>query len=147
MEQDYEVLFGGKPTGKVRVTRDGLYYRFCCRCRLSGDVVCRLYAQCGDKRENLGVVIPMEDGFGLETRLPVKRLGEGDMEFRLIPKSEKNPQGKFVPIYPEEPFAYLQRLEEAFLATQNGQVGAVIPEKAEEAPQEPAASEVPEEME
>lgn len=130
MEQDYEVSFGGKPVGRVQVSRQGLYYRFCCRCRVSGDVVCRLYAQCGDNKENLGVVVPMGDGFGLDTKIPVKRLGEGTMEFRLVPKSEKNPEGKFVPIYPEEPFSYIERLQDAFLAVQNGQTGAVIPEES-----------------
>lgn len=130
MEKDYNVIFGNEAVGKVQVIRQGLYYRFFCRCRLSGDVVCRLFVQCGDKRENLGVVVPVDDGFGLETRIPVKRLGEGDMDFRLEPKSEKAADGKFVPIYPEEPFAYIDRLQESFMATQNGQAGAVIPEDA-----------------
>ena len=35
-------------------------------------------------------------------------------------------QGKFIPIYPEEPFAYITRLKTAFLVRQNGQVGMIV---------------------
>ena len=127
MEGNYGVYFGSRLAGKVQVQRQGLYYRFTCRCQISGDVVCRLHVSCGDKRESLGVVIPMDGGFGLDTRLPVKRLGEGSMEFTLIPKHEV-PEGKFVPIYPEEPFAYIERLKEGFLAKKGEQVGVVFKE-------------------
>lgn len=128
MEESYEVLFGSVPAGKVQVLRQGLYYHFHCRCRISGDVVCRLFVRRGDKEESLGVVVPMGDGFGLDTRIPVKRLGEGTMEFRLVPKADKPKGGTFVPIAPEEPFTYLEKLKDAYLARQNGTLGAVIPD-------------------
>ena len=124
---EYEVLFGKDRVGKVQVLREGLYYRFYCRCRISGDVVCRLAVRCGEKEENLGVVVPVGDGFGLDKRLPVKNLGEGEMTFFLMPKQERL-EGKFIPIYPEEPFSYIARLKDAFLARQNGQIGVVIKE-------------------
>lgn len=126
MEGNYEVTFGGKAVGKVQVLRQGLYYRFLCRCHLSGDVICRLWVYCGDKSENLGVVVPMGDGFGLDKKIPVKRLGEGSMEFSLGPKHEQ--RGTFVPIYPEEPFAYIERLKDSFLVQKNAQVGIMIPD-------------------
>ena len=69
----------------------------------------------------------MDGGFGLDTRLPVKRLGEGEMAFTLVPKHEV-PEGTFVPIYPEEPFAYIERLKEGFLAKKGEQVGVVLKE-------------------
>lgn len=122
---EHEVFFGKDKAGKVQVLREGLYYRFICRCRLTGDVVCRLMVCCGDCHENLGVVVPMGDGFGLDKRIPVKHLGEGEMSFSLIPKHD-HVAGKFVPIYPEEPFTYIARLKDAFLARQNGQVGVVF---------------------
>lgn len=125
MEGNYGVYFGNKLAGKVQVLRQGLYYRFICRCQLTGDVVCRLSVSCDDRRESLGVVVPMDGGFGLDTKLPVKRLGEGSMEFRLIPKHDV-PEEKFVPIYPEEPFAYIARLKDAYLARKDGQVGVML---------------------
>ena len=125
MEGNYGVYFGNKLAGKVQVCRQGLYYHFRCRCQLTGGVVCRLNAVCGDRQENLGVVVPMDGGFGLDTKLPVKRLGEGAMEFFLIPKHSAK-SGTFVPIYPEEPFAYIARLKEAYLIKQNGQAGILL---------------------
>lgn len=125
MEGNYPVFFGHENVGKVQVLRQGLYYRFLCNCHMTGDVVCRLTVVCGDKRESLGVVVPAGDGFGLDKKLPVKQIGEGEMSFFLAPRHDRI-QGKFVPIYPEEPFAYIERLKDAFLAHQNGQAGIVI---------------------
>lgn len=116
--------------GKVQVLRQGLYYRFHCRCQLSGDVICRLHVTCGEKGENLGVVVPMGDGFGLDTRLAAKHLGEGEWRFTLTPKQE-TPEKKLVPISPEEPFAYISRLKDAYLAEQNGMSVAVISQTPE----------------
>ena len=125
MEGSYEVCFGKDTVGKVQVLRQGLYYRFVCRCRLTGDVICRLVVRCGEKLENLGIVVPMEDGFGLDKKIPVKQIGEGNMDFLLVPKHDQL-MGKFVPICPEEPFAYITRLKESFLVRKDGQVGIVI---------------------
>lgn len=125
MDGNYAVTFGKQTVGKVQVLRQGLYYRFVCRCQLSGEVMCRLWVTCGDKRENLGLVVPMDGGFGLDTRIPVKRLGEGALAFILIPKHD-TPEGKFVPISPEEPFAYIERLKDAYLVKKGEQIGIVI---------------------
>lgn len=123
MEGTYGVKLGRQQVGKVQVIRMGLYYWFVCRCQLTGGVVCRLGVSCGEKQENLGVLVPMEEGFGLDTRLPVKRLGEGEMAFTLLPKHESN-VGQFVPIYPEEPFGYIERLKDAYLVRKCGVLGA-----------------------
>ena len=122
---NYKVFFGNREVGKVQVSCQGLYYRFSCRCELTGDIICRLHVSCGGKRENLGVVVPVENGFGLDTILPVKKLGEGTLEFVLLPKHEA-PVGQFVPIYPEEPFSYIARLKESFLEIKNGQLGISV---------------------
>ena len=130
MEGNYTVCFGQQPVGKIQVLRQGLYYRFICHCKLTGDVVCRLTVRCGDAQEKLGVLIPMGDGFGLDKKIPAKRLGEGKMEFYLGPNHDQV-MGKFVPIYPEEPFSYIERLKDAFLANHNGQVGIIIKTEAD----------------
>lgn len=126
MQPCYEVFFGEVPAGKVQVLRQGLYYLFQCRCRLSGDIMCRLFVRCGSREENLGIVVPMDGGFGLDTRIPVKRLGEGEMKFTLIPKHGDRPGERFIPIYPEEPFSYIARLKDAYLARQGEQLGVMI---------------------
>lgn len=125
MEGIYGVHFGNHPVGKVSVRKQGLYYRFSCRCQLTEGFVCRLRVSCEDRQENLGILVPMDGGFGLETRLPVKRLGEGVPDFTLVPKHESG-SGTFVPVYPEEPFAYISRLKKAYLARRDGKLGIVL---------------------
>lgn len=127
MEGNFTVLFGSQSVGKIQVTRQGLYYRFLCRCKLSGDVICRLCVRCGEKEERLGILVPTGDGFGLDTRVPVKRIGEGEMAFFLLPAHEA-PDSTFVPLSPEEPFAYLSRLKDAYLEKRQGQLGVVVPQ-------------------
>ncbi len=120
-----EIMLGGRSIGRAEVRREGLYYSFDCRCRLSGEVVYRLTARCGEKTENLGIPVPEGNGFVLRTRIPVKRLGEGEITLRAEPKHTQL-SGKFVPLSPEEPFRYLRRLQDAFLQVRDGQVGIVI---------------------
>lgn len=127
MVGDYDVYFGHRQSGRVQVQRQGLYYRFQCRCRLTGDVVCRLYVLCGGRRENLGVVVPMDGGFGLDTRVPVKHFLEGQPEFSLEPRQETD-GGTFAPIVPEEPFSYIERLKTGFLVRKYGKIGVLFPD-------------------
>lgn len=124
---DYGVYFGEQSVGRAQVTRQGLYYHVVCRCNLSGEVMYRLEVSCGGKRENLGILVPEETGFGLDTRFPVSRVGEGALSFRLMPRHDILQGRKFIPIAPEEPFAYLERLKDAFLAIQDGKKGISIP--------------------
>ena len=125
MEGIYPVSFGNEQVGKVKVCRQGLYYRFICRCKLTGDVVCRLLVCVDDRQESLGVVVPVEDGFGLEKSVPVKRIGQGTPEFRLVPRHE-TAVGTFVPLSPEEPFAYIRNLKNAYFERRYGQAGIII---------------------
>lgn len=125
MEGTYGVYFGKQLCGKVQVLRKGLYYHFHCRCRLSGEVLCRLTVSCGKQQENLGVVIPADGCFGLDTKLPAKRFTMEEPVFNLIPKTAEA-EGQFIPIYPEEPFAYIERLKDAFLVRKYGQAGILL---------------------
>jgi hypothetical protein len=87
----------------------------------------RIVVSSGEKRVDLGVCIPMDGQFGVNIRIPCKRIEGGDFEFQLLPKHD-TVSGKFVAVYPEEPFAYLSRLKGAFLSQQMGKLGIVIPE-------------------
>ena len=125
MERQYSVMLSGEPCGKVTVSRQGLYYKIRCRCQLPEEDIFRLQAARGSRRENLGVLVPTEDRFGLDTRIPVKQLGEGDLAFTVTAKRQPV-QGSFVPIRDEEPFGYISRLKKSFLEIKNGQVGIII---------------------
>ena len=122
---EYDIRLGTDVVGKANVERRGLYYYFSCRCKLSGAVMCRVSVSCGGHHENLGVLIPMGDVFGLDTKLAVKRLGEGVFRFLVLPKHQKT-AAQFIPIRPEEPFAYITRLQDAFMEIRDGQVGIVL---------------------
>lgn len=130
MEHEYTVAANGKPVGKVTVLRQGLYYYFSCRCRLSGDVIYRLMVTSGKIRENLGVLVPLDGSFVLDRKLPVKQIGEGELSFFLKAKYDTD-EGTFVPISPEEPFAYISRLKKSFLVLQHGEQGIYIPKMQE----------------
>ena len=130
MENDFCVTIGGNPVGKVTVRRLGLYYQFSCRCDLSDDILYRLTLMCKSGRINLGILVPENGSFVLNTKVPLKKIGEGDMTFSLVSKQEQR-QGSFVPIYPEEPFAYLSRLKASFLVYENGIPGIHIAKSQE----------------
>lgn len=125
MEGNYQILMGGKEVGTAKVIRQGLYYSFDCRCALSGEVICRVTVTCGEKTHSLGIPVPEGGAFVLRTRLPVKQLGEGQLRFQAQP-NHRPVAGLFVPISPEEPFAYLSRLQDAFLEFREGVPGVVI---------------------
>lgn len=127
MVGNYEIKQGDRLQGKVKVEKEGLYYRISCRCQLSGEVMHKLVVRCGGRETSLGVCVPMEGSFGVDRKISCKSIGRGTPEFLLLPKHEAV-AGKFVPIYPEEPFSYMARLKDAFLARQAGQVGIVIKE-------------------
>jgi hypothetical protein len=127
MISEYDIYMGKNVVGTALVEKQGLYYRFDCRCRLSGDVLCRVMAECDGHHESLGILVPRGSAFGLTTKLPVKRFGKGKLKFRVIPKHPSG-LGTFIAVYPEEPFAYLSRLKNAFLEVRAGQVGVIIPD-------------------
>lgn len=130
MEHQYAVTVCGKHAGKVLVQRHGLYYMFSCKCILSGDTIYRLVVSCGTVCESLGILVPDAGSFKLNTKLPVKRIGEGEMTFTLVPKQEPL-SDTFVRISPEEPFAYISRLKSSFLTVHHGQQGICIVKKQE----------------
>lgn len=127
MVGSYDVRIGDRTVGNVEVVKQGLYYRFSCRCRLSGDTMHRLEVSCGGERQDLGICVPMEGRFGVEKKLPCKLFSRDRPEFRLLPK-ESGSRGKYVPVYPEEPFAYMTKLKNAYLEIRDGQAGILIRE-------------------
>lgn len=125
LEGNYGVYLSGKPVGHVQIEKEGLYYRINCHCRHCGITVHRLIAQWEDRQVSLGIPVPDGDAFRLSTRIPAKKLGNGKWHFILMPASMKQ-ESRFIPIYPDEPFAYIDRLKNAFLQRNQGQAGILI---------------------
>lgn len=141
MERQYSVTAQGQHCGKVCVEQRGLYYYFSCRCILPKEGIRRLQVQCGEICKNLGVLLPLEDGFGLETRIPAKHLGTGALQFFVTDRSvlqqesARKPERPrrteiFVPIRADEPFGYIAQLKESFLIRKDGQIG-ILTEKTQ----------------
>ncbi len=119
----YDVCLEDQPVGQVRVTKQGLYYCFECTAKLSGAMPYRLRVMTDTEVYDLGILIPVEKVFGISTKVPIKRFQNQSFSFAL---TENKPvkKGLFVPIRSEESFAYLQRLEQAYLEFRQGQPGA-----------------------
>ena len=130
MHSEYDVFLGKEKAGTAQVLKEGLYYRIKCLCRFTGDVPYHVEVCAGERSFDLGLCVPTEGGFGLVTRVPAKRLGEGALKFNASPRHQKL-AGRFVPIRADEPFAYLSSLKTAFLAKIGGQVGAVLPDQSD----------------
>ena len=158
MAETYDITHEGAPVGTARMEKQGLYYVFSCRCRLPKEGLYRIHAINGAAREDLGICIPMDGVFGMDKKVPQKRIGEGTLTFELVPKDwqpqeivpepEPIPQVEetvqpvqaeeigppaaveesFIPVSEDEPFDYLDKLEDARVEVRDDQVGIVIQE-------------------
>ena len=48
------------------------------------------------------------------------------MQIIVLPKHQKQQDAIFVPVYPDEPFGYLSRLQNSFLQYRQGCIGILI---------------------
>lgn len=92
---------------------------------MSGELVYRLKIHFPGKEVNLGVLIPADDGFSLEKSLPVSHFSQVPTGFTVCVKHSEL-SGRFAPIYPEEPFSYIEHLKNAYLAKKNDQLGIIF---------------------
>ncbi len=118
---DYDVMLGGASIGKVQVTREGLYSRITARCRLTGEVMYKLFATDGEAAQDLGIFVPNGSAFEVRTKIATKHL-PNHPQFEARPKKSER-AGLFVPLSPQEPFAYIKRLEAAYLEKRRGILG------------------------
>lgn len=113
MQGEYIVTRAGQAVGRVRLIREGLYYRIFCRCDLADGEIHRLYAG----GENLGVLIPDRGELTLESKVAAKRLKPG-CAFSL----DEN-RREFIPIHPGEAFPCLEKVRQSKLAFREGEPG------------------------
>lgn len=125
MHEIYDVMLQDSKVGRVEVTREGLYYRFWCKCQLPDSQIYTITVN-GEKCQwNLGVCIPKADGAYLDTRVAAKHIGQTIGTFFAVPK-EKNRQMMFIPVEPEKPFVYISALQEAKFGMQDNKPGIWI---------------------
>lgn len=119
MEGSYPIFIGEESVGTALVSREGLYYRLDCQCRLRGKEIFKIYAECENGRLLLGTPTPEGDCYRLRTRLPAKRFSGETPRFCLR-------QEIFIPVRPDEPFLHLKDLKNAVFAVRNGESGIII---------------------
>ncbi len=121
----FDIYLGKQSIGKATVTRQGMYGCIVCKCHISGQVPYRVELKAGEKFQDLGLLVPENGWFTLTKRVPIRFLEGAELKFDALPaRGELN--GKFVPISAEEPFRYLSRLENAYLARRGKLQGIVI---------------------
>ena len=125
MQHEYFIFSGEEKIGNVLVQQQGLYYRIRCRCDLTGAVRYKLIASCGSNTADLGLCVPKDNRFGVDTAIPVKRLGQGELSFSLVPKHSRV-EGNFIAVSADEPFGYVRQLQQAHLAKRDGFVGVEL---------------------
>ena len=84
-----------------------------------------LHSCTAEKENSLGICVPVAGGFGVNTCLPIKTVGEGDFSFYAFPR-HTDMKGKFVPICADEPFAYIENLQNLHLEFCNGEPGVLV---------------------
>lgn len=127
MKTSYKVFLNEEAVGTAEVIKTGLYYSLHCRCDFPTRDIYRITVQNGGVTYDLGPCVPLADGFGICTQVPVKRVGEGELYFFAKSKLERT-GNKFAPVNPDKPFPYLYALEKARFAKRNGVPGLIIPD-------------------
>lgn len=118
-----DILLNDHRVGYAELNRKGLYYEIHCVCEPPENIPYKILVQCGKQKVDLGICVPYDNGFGLRTRVPVKRLGDGEMTFHLVKKKQDS---VFVPIVQDHTFPHMDKLCDSRLVTENHQVGICI---------------------
>ncbi len=124
MNDKYDITMANEVVGTATLTQEGLYWKICCQCELSGEVPYQVIAM-GDEEINLGLLVREKNDLCLTKRIPMKRFGNVQPSFVARPRTPKT-QRNFHPIVPEEPFSYIEKLKDAFLEEKNGQLGITL---------------------
>lgn len=127
MDASYQILHEKNTVGTCTAVQEGLYIRFSCKCTVPQGEIYTAYLRSEGCEIKLGIPIPEGSGYTLEKRIPAKRIPGGSLSVILRSKADEKKK-RFSPIYPDEPFAYLDKLENAFLLIRDGRMGIVIRE-------------------
>lgn len=105
----YEIILRGKSVGTMDVSREGLYYRFRGKCKLPMDNIYRMRILQDDSVGKLGVLVPCNGLFLLDTKRPAKLFTNTVPAFCI--ESENEAENEWVAIDENTPFPKLADLE------------------------------------
>lgn len=119
----YDIYMGTKVVGQAEVIKEGLYYRFSCKCTPPDEGIYRIVVSDAGNTKDLGICVPTGEWFCLVTRVPIKYLPGEKLEFSLVPKDK---QEIAVPVATNEPFSKLDKLDSAHLQEFDDKMEIVI---------------------
>ncbi len=123
---EYPIYLGEEEIGFAKVSKEGLYYRIQCTSHLTSGEPIRITAE-AEHSVDLGLCVPNGHHSGLEIRIPMKKLGEGNLHFYIRTQQEKAAEVWFL-ISPEEPFPYIAKLKYAYMVSRKGKRGIAFKE-------------------
>ena len=115
MVGEYEITLRNKVVGTMAVSSAGLYYHFRGKCTLSKNCIFRITMSCGDKQENLGVLIPCNGLFLLDTKRPMKQFSDAMPVFTVQSDRESG-----FPVNENTPFPKLEALDNGVFQKKDG---------------------------
>ena len=119
----FDISYYDRIVGNAQVTKEGLYYRFCCVCTPPDKAMYRIHVTDGVVTKDLGICVPEKDRYTLVTRVPMKCFKSEELNFILTTnKLEK----AFMPVATDGAFEALDHLETARFQMENGQPGILI---------------------
>lgn len=125
MDGTWTVYWEDKPVGTCRMEQQGLYCRIRCRCSRISDEIWRLLFCGNGETLDLGILVPVDGGFGLDRKLPLKNLPSGEPAF-LISRQQHMEDGKFIPVHSDKPFEYLSKIANMRFCRRNGEAGVLL---------------------
>ena len=123
MSKEYGLYYHENQVGFVRLSKCGRFYSLTCRFQLQQQGAFRLFADSGKGRTDLGQCVQYGQALGAERYLPVNVIGEGELNFYILPAGS---DGAFIPIDCERPFHQLDKLSNARFAVRSGRKGILL---------------------
>lgn len=116
------IMMNGKNVGTATVEKEGLYYRFSCKCVFDDADVHNLWVLWKDGSRRLGVLVPEGRYACLNTKVPVKYIPDTQLAFQIDYCQTEH----FHPVNPEVPFAHMGQLLKARFTIIDGKPGLMI---------------------
>ena len=118
----YEIKQGNKPVGTMDVSREGLYYHFRGKCNFVQKQIFRVRMVCAGSEENLGVLLPCNGIFLLDTKRPVKQFSDATPPFVVTSSTVAN----WISLNENTPFPMLVALENGVFQRRDGVPGILF---------------------
>lgn len=117
MDRYYDVYLDNRIIGSVTTAQQGLFCYLSCRCSLPDDKMYKLFAQIKEEILDFGLLYPINDSFGINTKAPLRKLGQGSIRFFVSPKDGIE---VCVPLNSPSAFPHLSQLEQCRFIMKNG---------------------------